>query len=303
MVRSLFLAAAAVTLMLAPGSARAQNQVDAPTFDWSGAIPAGGTLHLANVDGNIRVTATSSGQAKVHGERTHVRSGDRALVFQVVTSGTDVIVCALHRNGECDESGAHSHDHWDNYGESPRADLTVELPAGVRLAAHTGDGGIDIKDAGANVVAKSGNGAITIAGAAGMVDARSGDGDITLSGIKGSATAHTGDGNIQVAAGTAPVKLTSGDGRIEVHVGATGDGQSVSAHTGDGSITVYLPASFAGEVEATTGDGMLQSDFPLTLDGGRMDSHHLRGTVGSASANAARVTLTTGDGNVELKKG
>ena len=128
------------------------------------------------------------------------------------------------------------------------------------------------------------------------MDARSGDGDITLSGVKGSATAHTGDGNIQVSAGTAPVKLTSGDGRIEVHVGATGDGQSVSAHTGDGSITVYLPASFVGEVEATTGDGRLQSDFPLTIDGGRMDGHHLRGTVGSASVNSARVTLSTGDG-------
>jgi Putative adhesin len=304
MVRSLCLAAAAVTLMLNPGSARAQNQVDAPTFDWSGAIPAGGTLHLADVDGNIRVTATTSNQAKVHGERTHVRSGERALVFQVVTSGSDVTVCALHRDGECDQSGAHSrdHDHWENYGESPRADLTVELPAGVRLAAHTGDGGIDIKDAGADVVAKSGDGTITIAGAAGTVDARSGDGDITLSGVKGSATAHTGDGNIQVSAGTAPVKLTSGDGRIEVHVGATGDGQSVSAHTGDGSITVYLPASFVGEVEATTGDGRLQSDFPLTIDGGRMDGHHLRGTVGTASVNSARVTLSTGDGDVELKK-
>jgi hypothetical protein len=302
MVRSLFLAAAAVTLILTPGSARAQNQVDAPTFDWSGAIPAGGTLHLADVDGNIRVTATSSSQVKVHGERTHVRSGERALVFQVVTSGTDVTICALQRDGDCDQSGVHSHNHWDNYGESPQADLTVELPAGVKLQAHTGDGGIDIKDAGADVVARSGDGAITIAGAAGTVDVRSGDGDITLSGVKGSATAHTGDGNIQVSAGTAPVKLTSGDGRIEVHVGTTGDGQSVSAHTGDGSITVYLPASFAGEVEASTGDGMLQSDFPLTLDGGRMDGHHMRGTVGSASANAARVTLTTGDGDVELKK-
>ena len=33
-----------------------------------------------------------------------------------------------------------------------------------------------------------------------------------------------------------------------------------------------------------------------------MDTHHMRGTVGSGSANAVRVTLTTGDGNVRLKK-
>jgi DUF4097 and DUF4098 domain-containing protein YvlB len=99
------------------------------------------------------------------------------------------------------------------------------------------------------------------------------------------------------------VKLSSGDGSIEVHVAAAGGGQSVTAHTGDGSITVYLPASFAGEVEASTGDGTLESDFPLTVTGSHMDYHHLRGTVGNAGANAGTVSVSTGDGNVQLKKG
>jgi hypothetical protein len=302
MARSLLLAFASVTLVLTAGSARAQHPVDAPTFDWAGAIPAGGTLRLADVDGNIRVTATTGSQARVHGERTRVRSGGRALVFEVVQSGGDVTICARYPDGECDGSGAHGHME-NNYGESPQADLTVELPSGIKLEAKTGDGRVDVKDAGGDVVAKSGDGAISVIGAAGTVEAKSGDGDITLDGVKGSVTAHTGDGNIRVTAGTAPVKLSSGDGSIEVHVAAAGGGQSVTAHTGDGSITVYLPASFAGEVEASTGDGTLESDFPLTVTGSHMDYHHLRGTVGNAGANAGTVSVSTGDGNVQLKKG
>ncbi len=300
MLRFAGLAVASVTLMLTAGTARAQYPVDASTFDWSGAVPAGATLRIASVDGDVRVSPSSSGQAHVHGERTHVMSGSRALVFDVVQSGSDVTICARYPDGSCDERGAHGSSGM-NFGKSPAANLTVELPAGVKLAAKTGDGRIDIKDAGADVIAKSGDGEITIAGAAGTVEARSGDGDITLEAVKGAVNAHTGDGNIRVWAGTASVKLASGDGSIEVHVATAGDGQSVQAHTGDGSITVYLPQSFSGEVEASTGDGSLESDFPMTVNG-HMDTHHMHGTVGSAGPNAARVTLTTGDGNVRLKK-
>jgi hypothetical protein len=301
MPRLTVLAVASVTLMLTTGTARGQYPVDAATFDWSGAVPAGATLRIADVDGDVRVSPSSSGQAHVHGERTRVMSGSRALVFDVVQSGSDVTICARYPEGRCDEMGAHG--GWgENFGKSPGANLIVELPAGVKLAAKTGDGRVDIKDAGADVIAKSGDGEITVAGAVGAVDANSGDGDITVDGVKGTVSAHTGDGNIRVSAGTAPVRLSSGDGSIEVHVATAGDGQSVQAHTGDGSITVYLPASFSGEVEASTGDGTLESDFPMTVSG-HMDTHHMHGTVGSAGPNAARVTLRTGDGDVRLKKG
>jgi DUF4097 and DUF4098 domain-containing protein YvlB len=301
MLRLPVLTVASVTLMLAAGAVQAQYPVDAATFDWSGAVPAGATLRIASVDGDIRVSPSSSQQAHVHGERTHVMSGGRALVFDVVQTGSDVTICARYPEGRCDEMGAHGGSE-DYYGKSPAANLTVELPPGVKLAAKTGDGRIDIKDAGADVIAKSGDGAINIIGAAGTVEAKSGDGDLTLEGVKGSVTAHTGDGNIRVTAGTAPVRLSSGDGSIEVHVGATAGGQSITAHTGDGSITVYLPASFAGEVEASTGDGTLETDFPVTISTGGTNPHHLRGTIGSASANAATVSVSTGDGTVRLKK-
>src|SRR5579871_5160553 len=125
---------ALVLLLLAAAPAGAQT--DAPTFDWTGSLPAGATVHVDDADGNIRVTGTSGGEVKVHGERTHVLSGDRALLFAVVKSGNDITICAYHPGGECDARGAHGGGfHINVGGQSPSADLTVELPAGINVAA------------------------------------------------------------------------------------------------------------------------------------------------------------------------
>jgi hypothetical protein len=289
--------------LVTAGPLVAQNPVDAPTFDWTAAVPAGATLRIADVDGDISVTPSTTDHVQVHGERTHVRSGGQALVFEVVQSGNDVTICARHPGGHCDPDGEHGGGfQMMHVGQSPAANFTVQLPAGVKLMAKTSDGRVDIKDAGADVVAKSGDGAINVAGAAGTVDAHSGDGDITLDGVKGAVTAHTGDGHIRVTAGSGPLRLTSGDGDVEVHLAALGDGQTVKVHTGDGNVMMYLPSTFVGNVDASTGDGTVESDFPIAMTG-RMNTHHLRGTVGAAAEAAASINVSTGDGDVRLKKG
>ena len=73
---------------LVQNQASGQSPVDAPTFDWSGRVGTGGTLRVAAVDGDIAVTTSADDQVHVHAERTHVRSGGRALVFAVVQNGT-----------------------------------------------------------------------------------------------------------------------------------------------------------------------------------------------------------------------
>jgi DUF4097 and DUF4098 domain-containing protein YvlB len=301
-VRTIAIVVGVVAGMLAAGSGRAQGPVDAATFDWSGVVPAGAVVRIADADGNISVAPGSGNAVQVHGSRTHVLSGGRALVFEVVKSGNDVTICARHPSGECTSEGEHGgRVRMTQVGHSPAADFTVQLPAGVKLAASTSDGRVDIRDAGADVVAKTGDGEIRVVGAAGTVDAHSGDGDITLEGVKGEVSAHTGDGHIRVTTASGPLNLTSGDGDIEVHVASLSDGQSLTAHTGDGNVTLYVPANFTGSVEATTGDGRLESDFPVTTTG-RLNAHHLEGTIGNASEHAARVSVSTGDGNVLLKQ-
>jgi hypothetical protein len=289
--------------MLAIAAVSASAQVDAPTFDWSGAMPAGATLHIANVDGNIRVSGTSTGLAKVHGERTHVLSGGRALLFAVVTSGDDVTICAYHPHARCDASGSHGgggfHVAIGFGGHSPSADFTVELPPGVKLAASSGDGSIDVHGAGADVTASSGDGSISVSGASGDIRATSGDGSITIEDARRGVTAHTGDGSISISAASGPVEATSGDGSVELHMAKDVNPGDIDLHTGDGSVTIFLASQFGGQIDASTSDGSIQSDLPLSLSG-RLDPQHVMGTVGSGGD--VRLRIRTGDGDIRIKR-
>ena len=299
--RITFLGGAAIAVALISQPILAQDAVDAPTFDWTGQIPAGSTLRVASVDGNIDVSASSDDKVQVHGERRGVQSGGRALLFRVVRSGTDVTICAYYPNGSCDAEGAHGHGgvHVGFSMHSPEADFTVQLPAGVKLATNTGDGSIEIRHAGADVSAHSGDGSIHIDGVAGTVNAKSGDGDVSIEDAQGAVTAHTGDGKIHVTTAAGSVDASSGDGDIEARLTGSAGPQSLRVHTGDGSVTLYLPSSFAGDVEAHTGDGAIDSDFPLEFSG-RMNPHNVHGTVGGGGA--AHVEISTGDGDVHLRK-
>jgi protein-S-isoprenylcysteine O-methyltransferase Ste14 len=263
-----------------PRAATAQV-VDQPTFDWSGPIAAGATVHILDADGHIAVAPATGSQLRAHGERTHVQSGGRALVFEVVTSGTDITICARDRNGSCDGHGVHGGSHIMGFGRTGTADLTVQLPAGVRLAASSGDGDIDIKGASADVAAASGDGEIHIAGVTGAVRAHSGDGDMTLEDIGGGVDASTGDGKITV----------------RVSAGATAP--MITAHSGDGTVTVYLPAAIGGELTASTGDGSIDCDFPVQL-AGRVNPRHVRAMFGAGGA--ARIEISTGDGDIRIKR-
>lgn len=288
-----------VVVLAAVQTARAQ--VDEPTFDWNGSLPTGATLHIVDVDGNIRVTGTSAGEVRVHGERTHVISGGRALIFEVVKSGDDVIICARYPDGRCDARGAHGDEgfHIGYNGHSPSADFTVELPAGIKLSANSGDGSIDVRNAGADVLASSGDGSISVSGVDGVVQAKSGDGEITVENAKRSVTAHTGDGSIAITAATGPIDASSGDGDIQLRLAKDANPGDVRLHTGDGSVTVFVGPQFGGQLDASTSDGHIESEMPLAFSG-RMDSRHVYGTLGSGGD--ARLNIRTGDGDIRIKR-
>jgi hypothetical protein len=147
-------------LMLATSGGSAQEPVDAPTFDWSGTVTPGATVRLDVGDGNLRVTASADDHMTVHGERRH-----GGLVFQAVTEGTNVTICAFRRGNRCAIDGVHGHFHIPALVtlHSPSADLMVALPPGAMLIAHTSDGTIEVRGAGVGVTAESGDGDIRIA--------------------------------------------------------------------------------------------------------------------------------------------
>ena len=283
---------------LVQNQASGQSPVDAPTFDWSGRVGTGGTLRVAAVDGDIAVTTSADDQVHVHAERTHVRSGGRALVFAVVQNGDDVTICAYHRHGRCDMSGAHGGSGFV-VGRTGAAKLTVQVPASIKLAVRTDDGRVAVRGVGTSVTAESGDGSILIADASGSVKARSGDGDVQVQNAGGPVAAETGDGHITIEAASGPIDAHAGDGSIEVRLAASATSQDITLRTSDGSITVYLPTQYAGELDASTSDGTVETELPLAITG-RTNPRRLLGTLGSGGS--ARLTISTSDGDIHLRK-
>jgi DUF4097 and DUF4098 domain-containing protein YvlB len=102
--------------------------------------------------------------------------------------------------------------------------------------------------------------------------------------------------NVVTAAG--PVDARSGNGDIDVQMSAVQANEDMGFHTGSGAVRVTLPASFNGELEATTGNGELRSDFDLKMKG-RITPRHIRATIGEGGA---LLRLTTGNGRLEVRK-
>jgi DUF4097 and DUF4098 domain-containing protein YvlB len=121
---------------------------------------------------------------------------------------------------------------------------------------------------------------------------------VLVDGARGPVNANTGNGRVAVTTASGPVNAASGNGRIDVamlSLRGTGD---LSFASGNGSITLTLPADFSADVEANTGSGSFQSDFPLRVVG-RMSAHRVSGTIGQGGR---RLRITTGSGSIALRR-
>jgi hypothetical protein len=285
-----------VALVLAAPGAHAQQPVDAQTFDWSGTVAPGGTVRLDVEDGNVHVTAAADNRMTVHGERRH-----GSPLFQAVTEGNNVTICVFRHGSQCAIDGVHGHFHIPVTVSfhGPSSDLTVALPPGAILIAHTRDGAIEVHGAGAGVTAESGDGNIRIAESSGAVHVHTGDGEIQVDTILGSVYARSGDGPVSVTDATGSVEASTADGNVDLRLAAVDSAPHITAHSGDGTVTVYVPASFAGDVEARTSDGRIDSEFALPITG-RVDPHHIHATLGANGGGQLR--LDSSDGDIHLKK-
>jgi DUF4097 and DUF4098 domain-containing protein YvlB len=69
--------------------------------------------------------------------------------------------------------------------------------------------------------------------------------------------------------------------------------------TVNGSVAVEFAGDFNGDVEMSTVNGSLNTNFEMTLSG-RLNPHHLRTHVGKPGG--PRIRLETVNGSVELRK-
>lgn len=284
-----------VAAALVPALAGAQEREAGDLFTWSGRIASGGLLSIRHFNGPIDVREATGDRVEFRAERRSRRSSE--MSFEVENTADGVRLCGVWRGrSACDNSRNRGWD-WDEGPPSSR--LTVLLPKGVRLHANTGNGDVTVEKASNDVEVRSGNGDVRISLTAGRVDVATGNGELEIEGATGPVTATTGNGRVYVLTSTGPVTARSGNGEIDVRMKTLTGNSDMTFSTGNGAITVSLPNTFAGEIDASTGHGDFSSDFEIRVLG-RLNPRHIRGTIGENGTR--RIKMTTGNGRLELRK-
>jgi DUF4097 and DUF4098 domain-containing protein YvlB len=169
----------------------------------------------------------------------------------------------------------------------------------MRLHVSTGNGELSVERAGSEVDLHTGNGGIRIGQTEGRVVAATGNGDLEVESARGPVRASTGNGRIFVSTSAGPVTATTGNGDIDVRMQSLSTEADMDFRSGSGAVRVTLPADFNGDIDASTGNGDLHTDFAIKLVG-RLDPQHMRGTIGNGGRT---VHLQTGNGRLEIRKG
>jgi DUF4097 and DUF4098 domain-containing protein YvlB len=248
--------------------ALAQNRAD---FRWDRAVPAGQQVSIHNINGDIRVTPSTTGRVEVTGIK-HGSGADQMRV-DVQQTSRGVTICVLYDNQDsyCDDQGMHAHsssrgDHnWDRGSIS----LEVTVPANLTLSANS----------------VSGN--IAVTGAQGDIAVNSVSGDIELDKLRASSiNANTVSGNVTV--------------HVDEFIGR-GD---LSFHSVSGNVTLDAPRGFEADLSMSTVSGDINSDFPLTL-GGNLSGRVRRGNVAARIGNGGRrmdVSTVSGDLRIRMSR-
>lgn len=263
------------------------------TFVWSARIAEGGTLTIKNIVGSISVTEAPGDELEVRAEKKMRGRGDPSdIAFDVHESSSGATICTVFRGeSACDEGG------FNNTRFSVR--YIVSMPRGLRLRASTGNGELSVERAGSEVELRTGNGGVHIGQTEGRVTASTGNGDLDVESARGPVRVSTGNGRIYVVTSAGPVSASTGNGDIDARMQSLANGGDMEFRSGSGAVRVTLPADFSGDVDASTGNGELRTDFAIRLVG-RLDPQHMRGTIGNGGR---MLRLSTGNGRLEIRKG
>jgi len=272
---------AACALFIAATPLLAQQNLgrDGTTWKWDGALASGGSFRLYSINGAMHFTPSTDGSVHLSAVK-HIHSGgDPSTVhYAVVRDGNSLVICAMwNDDATCGADGMHSQDT-DRGGDRRRnvaVEFTVQVPAGVQLAANTVNGDVSAERLTSDVRARTVNGAVRVTGVTGDVNGRSVNGDVSVDTRSGAVSGETVNGSIDVTMGS--------DGKGDMRFRTT-----------NGSITINGPTALNAAVSLNTVNGSIDSRYSLNFDRRR---RHAEGTVGRGGR---QLSASTVNGSITL---
>jgi DUF4097 and DUF4098 domain-containing protein YvlB len=240
--------------------------VAAQDFNWHGRIAAGKRLEVKGVNGDVRAVLASGAEAVVNATKHARRSDPEDVKIEVVESEDGITICAVYptppraRQENTCEAGDHWRSSTDN--NDVTVDFEVQVPAGVEFNGQTVNG------------------------------------QMSAEGLKGDVRASTVNGSVRVTT-TGLAEASTVNGSVYAQMGRANWSNDLEFSTVNGGITLILPAKLDTDVRATTVNGEIELDYPLTVTG-RIGPRRLRGTIG---AGGRGLNLSTVNGEIRLRKG
>ena len=207
-------------------------------FSWSESLASDAVVYVRTMNGAVRVIEGTGSVALVKAEVRGHGSRARAVRFETHRVGNDVVICAMWtEGGQCNARDYKTKlemkmSFFGRRGSTPRADFTIELPAGTR------------------------------------VDAVAMNGDVVVDAVRSPVEARTVNGDVRIGTAVGPVRARTVNGDVQVRVASLGTTGGVELETVNGDVEAELPAALDGDLRLKTVNGALEVGYPVQVGPG-----------------------------------
>ncbi len=255
-------------------------------------------IYVRNSDGRTRIIASSGPEVKVVAVKEAVRNANPERARREA----EAIEVRIQQTGDKVEAEARYPKNTGFFDHGPLVLVHFEItaPSASDVEAHNSDGALTVEGFDGRLDLSTSDGSLTATRCSGQINAHVSDGEMRFEALQGYLQARSSDGKV-TADGTfkgLEVKSSDGDVDITVRPGSTMDRQW-SIGSSDGSVRLRLPDGFDADLDASTSDGSINVDQPVTMNGQKLSEHHLAGKL---NRGGQILRVHTSDGNITISR-
>jgi len=177
--------------------------------------------------------------------------------------------------------------------------VLVEAPKQMDLETRTTDGGLKVYGIEGTVSLHTSDGGVEVADVTGAIRLVASDGSIRMHNLTGTLESRSSDGNVTIDGKLSAVQVHTSDGSLDLTLAEGSQLTTASrVEASDGNVKIRLPKTLAADIDLHTGDGHIDCQLPLTMNGYKSGSGHT--ISGKLNAGGTPLTIQTRDGNVTV---
>jgi len=139
---------------------------------------------------------------------------------------------------------------------------------------------------------------LTVPRSASLNEVSNVNGDIEIAGVEGEIQVSTVNGSMDVSGCKSVVNAETVNGTINARWSQFPKEGEVSMNTVNGRLKLQLPGNVNADLEASSLNGSIHTDYPITVHSGFL-SHKVEGTIGQGGP---KIELHTINGSIDISK-